>query len=283
MTTTSEAALDQRDGYDPDFVGERIEVPVTVDAEDAVLVDGSPVVRYTRFSLQLSKSRRLCRWVAWNIDGATLPDPKDPDSIGRDGLEFVTDPRIDAGLQTTNAAYKNNRLDRGHIARRADLLWGERAEAERANADSFYLTNITPQMDNFNQSAQQGLWGELENALLEHVDDANEKVTVIGGPVLAETDTPYRNILVPLEFWKVFVYQKDGEVRARAFLVTQSLDGLKTRDPFAEFVVYEKSVDEIAAKAKVTFDAKLQELQHRGRPRGRARSERLREKSEIAW
>jgi endonuclease G len=98
-----------------------------------------------RFSLSLSRSRKLARWVAWNIDGATLPDDNDDDSSspGRAGLSFRTDPRNDDESQTLTAVYDDNRLDRGHIARRADLLWGDRTDAELANKDSFYLTNIT--------------------------------------------------------------------------------------------------------------------------------------------
>lgn len=285
MTITRDDSLDERTGYDPVFVGERIKAPAGIDASDIVLVNGSPVIHYTRFSLELSKSRRLCRWVAWNIDGSTLPDPNGPDSIGRDDLEFTIDRRIDPELQIGNKVYKNNRLDRGHVARRADLLWGQRVEAERANVDSFYFTNITPQMDNFNQSALKGVWGRLENALLDHVDDINSRVTVMGGPVLAKTDPQYRDVQVPIEFWKLFVYQRDNELRARGFIVTQSLDGLKARDPFAEFVVVEKTVQEIADKAKVTFDAKLHDLQHRGRPRTRGRVEprTVEDEGEIEW
>lgn len=286
MTTTRDDSLDQRTGYDPTFVGEDVAPPAGIDADDAVLVDGSPIVNYTHFSLELSRSRRLCRWVAWNIDGATVRGPGSADPIGRDDLEFVTDGRIDVDLQVGDDAYKNNRLDRGHIARRADLLWGEHDEAVRANEDSFFFTNITPQMDDFNQSSRHGVWGRLENALLEHVDDENSKVTVFGGPVLAETDPSYRDeVAVPLEFWKVFVYQKDGEIRSRAFLITQSLQGLKDRDAFGEFVVFEKSVEEIAAKANVTFDPKLLELQKRGRPRGRGPvgPRAVRREDDVEW
>ena len=286
MTITDDDPLQQRTGYDPNFVGEHVDAPAGVDTDDAVLVDGSPVVNYTHFSLELSKSRRLCRWVAWNIDGATLRGGGGPNPIGREDLAFTTDDRIDKKLQTGNDVYKNNRLDRGHVARRADLLWGEHEEAVRANADSFYLTNITPQMDNFNQSSRKGVWGRLENALLEHVDDDNSRVTVLGGPVLSETDPPYAGkVHVPIEFWKVLVYQRDNEIRTRAFIITQSLDGLKTRDPFAEFVTVEKTVEEIADRAKVRFDPVLLELQHRGRPRTRGRVEprAVTREADIEW
>jgi endonuclease G, mitochondrial len=285
VTTTHHGSLDQRTGYDPEFVGPRIEMPTTTVPDDAVLVGGSPIIHYTRFSLALSSSRRLCRWVAWNIDGSTLPVAGGPDAIGRDDLEFTIDPRIDPDVQTGNTVYKRNRLDRGHIARRADLLWGERGQAELANSDSFYLTNITPQMDNFNQSALQGVWGRLENALLDDVDEENSRVSVMAGPVLASTDQPYRTVLVPREFWKLLIYQRDNELRTRGFIVTQSLDGLKARDPFAAFVTMEKSVEQIADKAQVTFDAILHEAQHRGRrePRAADRPRIVKDEKQIQW
>ena len=59
--------------------------------------------------------------------------------------EFRLDPRIPAAEQTGEEAYADNDLDRGHIARRSDLLWGTLTEARQANTDSFYFTNITPQ------------------------------------------------------------------------------------------------------------------------------------------
>ena len=51
--------------------------------------------------------------MAWNIDGSSLPDPNDPNAIGRDGLEFTLDPRLDADVQTDNPVYKRNRLEEG--------------------------------------------------------------------------------------------------------------------------------------------------------------------------
>lgn len=283
MSTTPEITAAERTGYDPNFTGLGVQLPTAVDADDTVMVDGSPVVHYTRFSLSLSKSRRLCRWVAWNIDGSALPtDGAEP--IGREDMEFTLDPRINASLQTDDSVYKRNRLDRGHIARRADLLWGDHEEALRANADSFFFTNITPQMDNFNQSALKGVWGRLENALLDNTDQENSRISVMGGPVLAATDPAYRTVRVPIEFWKVLIYRVGGQLRTRGFIVTQSLDGLKTRDPFADFVVMERTVEQIADKAAVTFDGGLYEAQFRGRSMTRGpRPGVIRDTAQIEW
>ena len=85
--------------YDEQFLGLRVEVPDPAPdiAGDIVVVDGTSRWDYTHFSLALSSSRRLARWVAWNIDGLKLFPS---DSIPRDSERFRLDPRIPAELQT---------------------------------------------------------------------------------------------------------------------------------------------------------------------------------------
>lgn len=227
--------------------------PPGSDPADLLVVDGQVELRYMHFSVAMHAHRRLARWVAWNIDGLTRWDG---DDIPRNGMRFVPDPRVPAGAQTTEAVYTGNRLDRGHLARRADLLWGTRAEAQVANRHSFYFTNITPQMDNFNQSGQNGIWGRLENAVLAATGSA--RVSVLAGPVLAADDPTYRGVQVPLVFWKVLIYQPAGQdLRTRAFLVTQSLKGLRAVDPLDEFATYQITLTDLAQRTDLTFDDTL--------------------------
>ncbi len=166
----------------------------------------------------MSASRRFCRWVAWNIDGATIR------RLPRSGLAFTRDPEYPAAHQVDDRVYAGNPLDRGHVARRADLLWGSQDEARRANVDSFLFTNITPQLDKFNQS---GLWGQLEDAIFDDVEIDGLRVSLFGGPILKETDFPYRSILVPRSFWKLVAFVEAGVLRAKAYVLTQ--DDLESR------------------------------------------------------
>src|SRR3954463_13537868 len=117
--------------------------------------------------------------------------------------------------------YAQNQLDRGHIARRADLLCGTREQAQQANSDSFCFTNITPQLAGFNQSRQHGLWGELEDAIYEDVDVDDLRISVFGGPIFKDTDFAYRNVPVPRSFWKLIAYVEAGTLNAKAFVLTQ--------------------------------------------------------------
>lgn len=242
-----------RVGYDPDFLGTHIDVPVFDQSiqDDAILLGGTAVVPYTHFSLTLSKSRRFARWVGWNIDGGNIK------LLSRADLDFTKDPRLPSKVQIGNELYSNNRLDRGHIARRADLLWGDLEEAQQANQDSFYYSNITPQMDDFNQSRQQGIWGLLENALLEDVVVEDLRVSVFGGPVFGADDVVYRGTALPSEYWKVLVFQEDRALKVRAFLLTQNLDRLKALLSLDEFRVYQVSLGELEERTLLRFPEAL--------------------------
>jgi endonuclease G len=241
--------LDGATGFDRGFLTEQVDPPVC-DPAELLTVDGQSEFRYMHFSLAMHRQRRLARWVAWNIDGASRWDG---DDVPRKGLRFLPDPRVGVDDQVTDPVYARNRLDRGHLARRADLLWGSRTEAEVANRHSFFFTNIAPQMDNFNQSGQNGIWGRLENAVLATTGAG--RVSVLGGPVFAADDPVYRGVQVPLVFWKVLVYRPTGEqLRARAFLVTQSLKGLRAAGPLDEFATFEVTLPDLAQRTGMTFD-----------------------------
>lgn len=239
-------------GYVPGFLSERIELPqlATEISADAVRLDGSEVIPYTHFSLAMSKKRQFPFWVGWNIDGGSLK------RLSRSGIPFTKDPRLPANAQVGNELYEANRLDRGHIARRADLLWGGLPEAEKANTDSFFYTNITPQMDDFNQSARNGLWGRLEDAVFADVDVDDLKVSVFGGPAFQDDDRVFRGVRIPREFWKVIFFVEGGELKTKAFVLTQSLIRLESLD-LDEFRVFQVTLDEIEERAHIRFPSSL--------------------------
>jgi len=239
-------------GFDPKFLGTAAGTPALTDSgtADAVELDGSTTIDYTHFSLALSKSRKFAIWVAWNIDGDKLK------ALSRSSLQFVKDPRVPDEFQVGDELYRDDRLDRGHIARRADLCWGTKAEAQKGNKDSFFFTNITPQMDDFNQSAKQGLWGRLENAVLEDVDVDNLKVSIYGGPVFNADDRVFRDVAIPREFYKAIAFVVDGELRCSAFLLTQNLVLAEALD-LDEFRVFQVSLTELEKRVSFTFPAEL--------------------------
>jgi endonuclease G len=240
-------------GYDPDFLpGQHVDLPAALnratEKDYAPTKAGDRVRHYTHFSLAVSSSRRFCRFVAWNVDGNGLQQ------LSRKGLDFVLDSAYEARYQVDDELYTKNRLDRGHIARRADLLWGSREEAAQANVDSFFFTNITPQLDDFNQSRQHGLWGELENAIYEDIDVDNLRISVFGGPVFKDTDFPYKDVLVPRSFWKVIAYVEQGTLKAKAYVLTQTdLEAKLESFGLEPFKLYQLPLAELGALTNLSY------------------------------
>lgn len=252
--TPSEQPEDSTKGYNPRFLSEVVPPPrlTRVLKEDAFSLNSSHLIPYTHFSVCQSKERMFPRFVAWNIDGARMK------RISRRGIRFRRDPRVPDEFQAGNELYRNNPLDRGHVARRVDLNWGSLTEARQANQDSFYFTNITPQHQSFNQSSRGGLWGELENAILEDVDVEDLKVSVMAGPIFQQNDPRHRDVQIPREFWKLIAYRdtEDGRFKVKAFVLTQRdlLTNIEALE-LDEFRVFQVSLNTLRDETRLNFSA----------------------------
>jgi endonuclease G len=252
VTPTEQPVEAVRKGFDMRFLGTSLPIPTLsrAKAKDVVKLGRAKLIPYMHFSVCLSKSRRLCHFVLWNVDGSRLK------AFSRKGLSFVKDERIADEYQIGNELYSDNRLDRGHIARRADLVWGPTSEAKQDNKDSFFYTNITPQHQAFNQSDRRGLWGQLENAILEDVDVEDLRVSVFGGPVFRKGDLVYRDVKIPRDYWKVIAYRDSSgsKLKVAAYVLTQDnlLDDLEALelDPFR---LYQVPIAKLATLTGLSF------------------------------
>ena len=265
-----------RKGYDPDFLDEH-EVPLpkltsAMKAKTAKLKnppDGAAKfeLKYEHFSLVVNKERRMAWFTASNIDGATWK------GINRKTGEFESaeatekwfdDPRIDDDAQCNQKDHYDNQkpkrvFDRGHLVRRQDPSWGTKARARRGNNDTFHFTNCTPQEMNFNE--RKKFWQGIETWILEDSAVAdNDKVCVFTGPVFTDDDPNYRDIKVPLKFWKIVVFERDGELRSVGLVASQKErikqtpggvpEALDDPSPVAEYV---KSIAEIEQMTGLDF------------------------------
>lgn len=193
-------------GYDPTFLGPAVPLPTPADA-----VHELP---YTHFTVLLDPARRLAAVTGVNIDGSSLRE------IARTG-RWSLDGRVDEDAQAGASLYKDNDLDRGHLVRRTDPMWGNEETAVRAAADTFHYPNAAPQAAEFNQSHE--LWNGLEEHVLEHARAHRLRLNVLAAPVLATGDPVYRGVPIPGLFWKVAAWStgESGGLGAAAFLLDQ--------------------------------------------------------------
>lgn len=238
-----------RVGYDSGFLGEEIPPPKATDAicSDVLEFEDAPgrtatLLPYEHFSVCMSKSRRMCLFTACNVEGGDLKD------LVRTGTRWLFDPRIDVEFQAGDELYRKNDLDRGHMVRRLDPVWGE--SAERANEDTFHFTNSCPQHKDLNQKT----WNDLEDYVLQNAGTHRLKLNVFTGPVFRDEDPAYRDFRLPLEFWKVVVMiKRGGDLSATAYVLSQADRVTGLEFAFGEFRTYQVPLVDVEEWTNLEF------------------------------
>jgi endonuclease G len=146
-------------------------------------------------------------------------------------------------------SYQNSGYDRGHMAPNYAIshLYGRAGQA-----DSFLMTNITPQKPKLNQQ----LWQHLEETEIKHFAKNFGKVWVITGPVFSGTVERLSSdwmVEIPDAFYKIYITEAapGKQPVALAFLVPQTVNG---KEPLVQFVT---SIDHIEAQTGLDFFAQL--------------------------
>jgi len=252
--TTDPEYFEGRQGYDPEFLsGWSIGLPLpteqaTKDDIRAPRRGGTgPDLKYEHFSVVMSKSRRMPMLTACNIDG------KKSRSLPRI-TTWSFDGRLNKEDQFGDALYDDNELDRGHMVRREDPVWGTVKSAGIANEDTFHFTNSCPQMAHVNQV----IWLGLENYVLNHTREDDMRVNVFTGPIFTERDLPYRDALVPLAFWKVVaIVTEDGRPSATAYKIGQKKELSELEYVFGKYKTFQISIQQVIDETGLGFEPLL--------------------------
>lgn len=175
------------------------------------------------YSILYDETKYCALWVAypmhtkWTTSNVTRAD------------SFTQDTSVSTTYQA-NSTYDSG-YDRGHQIASADRL-----VSSDANKQTFYYSNMTPQVSTFNQ----GVWGTFENAIRSNYTPSaqNDTLYVVTGPVF---DSGYSlsggKYPIPTRYYKALVRCKftSGEVTSAsgiAFLMTAT-----STSPYTDCVV----------------------------------------------
>nr|WP_303626339.1 DNA/RNA non-specific endonuclease [Roseovarius sp. M141] len=187
-----------RAGYKEGFLGPDVALPGFGAWAGDISDPGNArkTLDYCHFSVVMCASRKLPLLTAVNIDGSQAR------RVFRSNDKWFIDTRIPDTAQLGNEIYLSNDLDRGHMVRRLDPVWGTKKAAEEANEDTFHYVNAAPQHKNLNRR----VWNNLEDFLLDSAKVKDLRMTVFTGPVFRGDDRLYRGLVrLATEFWKVAV------------------------------------------------------------------------------
>lgn len=225
-------------------------------------VGSSEVLNY---AYEWNATMKHAEWVAFSFDETTCKDV-----TGRTDTWDV-DPLLPANLQTSNTNHTNDGFDRGHICASEDRVW-----SVAANKQTFYFSNISPQLASFNQ----GFWVGVENQVRQWgraVPKTYDKVyvtkggtlnhllknftgSVVGGdgkyPTTDENGFTIKGLACPQYYFVAVLSEKNGVYNAIGFLVEHN-EGLPKNPTAAELQQYIVSIDELEAFSGIDFFCNL--------------------------
>ncbi len=197
------------------------------------------VLRNNGFIVGYSDLRGNPLWVEYALTPVTdnAPHLKRP-------LRFQTDWR---GLnRVSHDDYTKSGFDRGHNApnHAMSTLYGKYGQA-----DSFLMTNISPQRPKLNQQ----IWQRLEEAELSFFAKNFGKVWVITGPIFGNNSERISSSLwhidIPKAFYKIYITEESDSkpAFALAFIMPQTVTG---KEPLSQFVT---TIDTVEAQTGLDF------------------------------
>jgi endonuclease G len=161
-------------------------------------LSNSQVICRPGYVLQHDNQARIPAWVSYTLSREqvlTCGSPR-PD-------RFEPDPQLRPAHRAEVSDYRRSGYDQGHMAPNAALSWDSQVQRE-----SFYLSNITPQLPGLNR----GLWRELE-AIVRSWAYERRSLTIYVGPVydrMSSRTIGTNRVVVPDAFFKVVIDNQTG-------------------------------------------------------------------------
>lgn len=237
--------------------GQKVEKNESVDQHNTLTdvripQETTPLQRYA-YKAWYSESMRIPLAVAWYLTGNHVSG-----KYKRGGVAFQPDEDV-KGDPVTTFDYMQSGYSRGHMCPSGDNKWNQRAQEE-----SFLMTNICPQ----NGKLNGGDWNDLE-MLCRTWAKRYDRVYIVCGPILRGNNHKTigrqrnRRITVPEAFYKVvmrtgknpaaigFIYENNGSSQPMHQAV-RTVDEIEKLTGFDFFSALEDHIENrIEAKASL--------------------------------
>ncbi len=187
---------------------------------------GDNIVRHHGYTLLYNEQHEEASWVAYLLTAAETQR-----RFARTN-KFISDPNVSTG-SADDEDYKGSGFDRGHLAPAADMGWSEITMAE-----SFYYSNMSPQLPAFNR----GIWKKLEELVRDWAVE-NDSLYIVTGPVLYNglTTIGHNRVSVPDYFYKVILDYHQPNLKGIGFVLSNAA----SNQPLMHFAVTIDSVEHL--------------------------------------
>lgn len=198
----------------------------------------------TSFGMEYDKSKKHARWVAFRFDNLTMQKNVDR----KQGVDpFESDPSLPEEYQRVRSDFGAKGYERGHICASEDRVY-----SREANDQTFYYTNMSPQVHGFNS----GLWLDLEGVVRKwgRSCTASDTMYVVKGGTIDKEEQIIKYINndrskpVPKYYYMAVLFKKAESFKAIAFWLEHTDKPKSTK-----LVDYALSIDELEEKTGIDF------------------------------
>jgi len=213
--------------------------PSLLSLEIPLVLNGEKLIQHAGYSFVYSEEHEQAKWIAYVLNNKELDG-----TFGRSD-NFREDPFVSSG-SADNSDYAKSGYDRGHLAPAADMKWSEKAMSE-----SFYYSNMSPQLPAFNR----GIWKMLEEKLRDWALE-NDSILIVTGPILPSKNEKKlatigpNSVAVPEYYYKAILDFKKEKSKSIAFI----LPNKGSKMPLQSFMV---SIDYLEKFSEIDFFYKL--------------------------
>lgn len=218
----------------------RMEAPKPLSDGSTVLLSHSTVEGRGRevmtYCMEYDKRKMHSRWIAFRFDGDTRER-----AVSRSNEPFADDPELADELHIGRNGFGSG-YDRGHLCASADRLY-----STEANENTFYMSNMSPQLSSFNQ----GYWVTFEGyvqKLGRNESFADTLYVVKGGTVKDNQVKTYltrpngARVAVPKYYYMALLKVKNGVYSSIAFWMEHKEYGYSNKDHAPRSVIKSHAV-----------------------------------------
>ena len=220
--------------------------PITEVATDFPLPSNTQLIQRKAYTIAYEGRTRNPLWMYQQL---TLKNYEG--NVDRSDYEFREDPLIPKSIRSTNSDFRSSGFDRGHLCSAASSHFSKEAMEE-----SFYLSNISPQVPQFNR----GYWKRVENQVHELLKKYSPLHVFVGPLYLPQKPHKGKNyvkyevigenqVAVPTHFFLIIFHRENNELWGeRSYLLPNAY--IPPETPLSNF---QTTVDKIERVSGIIF------------------------------
>ena len=215
------------------------------------------------FSLEWDHQKKATRWVCWEVNSENRVEKYSRSQLWPNGDPWAYDPLVPQAEQQATYSELSKSYYQGYIPgvhKESDYLYQkghicasqDRIYDKEANQQTFYMTNIYPQVGNFNGK----LWAKLEGQVRTWGKNSNVMYVCKGGTIDKDSEIlgyTIGNHIIPKYFFMAIVSQTTKGVRGIAFWM-EHLNEDRSGDLLSKYAM---SIDDLESKTGIDFFCNL--------------------------